>query len=104
RVTTAVKTLVLAMYRTPELFTQIRRALVASGPDGEGELRAILRRQNTDVNQLFKDKKLDTYCGDRNDEPAAQCQPVSAMDFYPAVVLGDFYDPASVPDLLTALD
>jgi len=104
RVTTAVKTLVRAMYLTPELFTQIRRALVASGPDAETALRKILTRQDPDVAQLFKDKKLETYCGDRGDEPADQCQPVSAMDFYPAVVLGDFYDPASVPDLLAVLD
>ncbi len=104
RVTTAVKTLVLAMYKTPELFTQIRRALVASGPDAETELRKVLTRQSPEVAQLFKDKKLDTYCGDRGDATPDQCQPVSAMDFYPAVVLGDFYDPASVPDLLAVLD
>jgi hypothetical protein len=91
RATNAVKTLVRAMYLTPELFTQIRRALVAS-------------RQDPDIAQLFKDKKLDVYCGDRGDAPPDQCQPVSAMDFYPAVVLGDFYDPASVPDLLAVLD
>jgi hypothetical protein len=104
RVTTAVKTLVRAMYLTPELFTQIRRALVASGPEAETALRKILTRQDPDIAQLFKDKKLDTYCGDRGDEPPDQCQAVSAMDFYPAVVLGDFYDPASVPDLLAVLD
>jgi hypothetical protein len=104
RVTNAVKTLVRAMYLTPELFTQIRRALVASGPEAETALRKILTRQDPDVAQLFKDKKLDLYCGDRGDAPADQCQPVSAMDFYPAVVLGDFYDPASVPDLLAVLD
>ena len=104
RVTTAVKTLVHAMYLTPELFTQIRRALVASGPEAETALRKILTRQDPDVAQLFKDKKLETYCGDRGDEPPDQCQAVSAMDFYPAVVLGDFYDPASVPDLLAVLD
>ena len=55
------------------------------------------------MNQLFKDKKLDKYCGDKGDAPPDQCQPVSAKDFYPAVVLGDFYDPKSVPDLLAAL-
>jgi hypothetical protein len=55
------------------------------------------------VNQLFKDKHYDKYCGDKNNLPPDQCQPVSAKDFYPAVVLGDFYDPKSVPDLLTAL-
>jgi hypothetical protein len=104
RVPSAVKTLVLSMYRTPELFTQIRRALVASGPDAEAALRQILRGDNQDVNQLFKDRHLDKYCGDRNDAPPDQCQPVSAKDFYPAVVLGDFYDPKSVPDLLAALD
>jgi hypothetical protein len=104
RVTNAVKTLVRAMYLTPELFTQIRRALVASGPEAETALRKILTRQDPDVAQLFKDKKLDLYCGDHGDAPADQCQPVSAMDFYPAVVLGDFYDPASVPDLLAVLD
>ena len=104
RVPAAVKTLVLSMYRTPELFTQVRRALVASGPDAETELRKILRREDPDVAQLFKDKKLDKYCGDKNDAPPDQCQNVSAMDFYPSVVLGDFYDPASVPDLLAVFD
>lgn len=98
----AVKTLVLAMYRTPELFTQIRRALVASGPAAETELRKILRREQPEVEQLFKDKRLGQYCGDKGD--SKDCLPVSAEDFYPAVVLGDFYDPASVPDLLAALD
>lgn len=102
RVAAAVKTLVLAMYRTPELFTQVRRALVASGPTAEAELRKILRGENAEVNQMFKDKRLDKYCGDKGD--AKDCLPTSAMDFYPAVVLGDFYDPASVPDLLAALN
>ena len=100
----AVKPLVLSMYRTPELFTQIRRALVASGPTAEDELRKILRDQSPEVTQLFKDKHYDKYCGDRNDAPPDQCQPVSAKDFYPAVVVGDFYDPKSVPDLLVALN
>jgi len=103
RVAASAKTLVLAMFRTPELFTQIRRALVASGPTAAEELRNVLSGTHPEVNQLFKDKKLDKYCGDKNDAPPDQCQPVSAMYFYPAVVLGDFYDPKSVPDLLTAL-
>lgn len=99
----AAKTLVLSMYRTPELFTQIRRALAASGPTAKDELRKILRGEHAEVNQLFKDKKLDKYCGDKNDAPPDQCQPVSAKDFYPIVVLGDFYDPAVVPELLAVL-
>ncbi len=102
QVPAAVKTLVLSMYRTPELFGQVRRALVASGPTAEAELRKILRGEHAEVNQLFKDKRLGMYCGDRGD--SKDCLPVSAKDFYPAVVLGDFYDPASVPDLLAALD
>jgi hypothetical protein len=103
RTPNAVKPLVLSMYRTPELFTQIRRALVASGPTALEELRKILRDQHTEVEQLFKDKKLDRYCGDKNDAPPDQCQKVSAKHFYPAVVIGDFYDPKAVPDLLAAL-
>jgi hypothetical protein len=103
RTSNAAKPLVLSMYRTPELFTQLRRAIAASGPTAEEELRKILRGENAEVNQLFKDKKLDKYCGDKNDAPPDQCQPVSAKDFYPAVVLGDFYDPKAVPDLLAAL-
>lgn len=104
RASNAAKTLVLSMYRTPELFTQIRRALAASGPAARDELRKILRGESAEVNQLFKDKKLDKYCGDKNDAPPDQCQPVSAKEFYPAVVLGDFYDPEVVPDLLLVLD
>ncbi len=103
RVGSAAKTLALSMYRTPELFVQIRRALVATGPSAKEELRKILRGENQEVNQLFKDKRLDKYCGDKGDAPPDQCQPVSAKDFYPAVVLGDFYDPATSADLLAAL-
>ncbi len=103
RTPNAVKPLVLSMYRTPELFTQIRRALVASGPTALDELRKVLRDQNPEVEQLFKDKKLDRYCGDKNDAPPDQCQKVSAKHFYPAVVIGDFYDAKAVPDLLAAL-
>lgn len=103
RAPSAAKTLALSMYRTPELFTQIRRALGACGPEGQDQLRKILRGEHAEVNQLFKDKKLDRYCGDKGDAPPDQCQPVSAKLFYPAVVLGDFYDPKSVPDLLAAL-
>jgi hypothetical protein len=103
RVPGAAKPLVLALYRTPELFLQIRRALVASGPAAKAELRKVLRGESTEVNQLFKDKRLDRYCGDKRDAPPDQCQPVSAKDFYPALVLGDFYDPAIVPDLLAVL-
>ena len=99
----AAKTLVLAMFRTPELFPQLRRALVASGPTAFDELRKVLAGNHSEVNQLFKDKRLDKYCGDRNDAPPDQCQPVSAMVFYPAVVLGDFYDARAVPELLAAL-
>ncbi|HET7505765.1 MAG TPA: hypothetical protein VFK02_32320 [Kofleriaceae bacterium] len=102
-VASSAKTLVLSMYRTPELFMQIRRALVASGPVAADELRKALGGNHPEVNQLFKDKKLDKYCGDRNDAPPDQCQAVSAMYFYPAVVLGDFYDPKVTPDLLAAL-
>lgn len=100
RVPSATDKLILSMYRTPELFTQIRRALVASGPTAEVELRKILRGEHAQVNQLFKDKHLDTDCA----AEGGSCLPVSAKDFYAAVVLGDFYDPASVPDLLVALD
>ena len=103
RVPSAVKVLVLAMFRTPDLFTQIRRALVASGPTAFDELRKVLAGTHPEVNQLFRDKHLDKYCGDRNDVPLDQCQNVSAMYFFPAVVLGDFYDARAVPELLAAL-
>lgn len=93
--------LTLSLFRTPELFTQIRRALAAAGPQAKAQLRKVLQDQNAEVNQLFKDKRLDKYCGDRGD--STDCQPVSAKDFYPAVVLGDFYDPGIVGDLLVAL-
>ncbi len=102
RVASAVPTLVKSLYRTPELFTQIRRALVASGPTAADELRKILRGDEQDINTLISTNRYDKYCGDKVDA-THECLPVSAKDFYPAVVLGDFYDPKAVPDLLTAL-
>lgn len=103
RAPSAARTLVIAQYRTPELFTQIRRALVASGPDAKAELRKALTSRHPDVEQLFKNRKYSHYCGDKGDTPADQCQVVSAKEFYAATVLGDFYDPGTIPDLLSVL-
>lgn len=100
----AAKTLVVAQYRTPELFTQIRRALVASGPAARDELRKVLAGSHDAVNKLFKQRKYSMYCGDKGDAPADQCQEVSAKDFYAATVIGDFYDPATAADLLAVLN
>jgi hypothetical protein len=98
----AAKPLVLALFRNPDLFTQVRRALVASGPAAADELRKVLGGSQPEVNQLIKDKHLDKYCGDKNDS-LDQCLPVSAIVSYSATVLGDFYDAKAVPELLAAL-
>lgn len=103
RASEAAKVLVLSIYRTPELFGQVRRALVASGSGVIGELRKVIQGKHAEVNQLFADKKLDKYCGDRGDLPPDQCVKVSAKQFYAAVVLGDLYDTGAVPDLLAVL-
>ncbi|MBP6628929.1 MAG: HEAT repeat domain-containing protein [Kofleriaceae bacterium] len=99
----AVLTLTETMYRIPALASQVRRALVASGPNVSAELRKVLRGEHAAINTLFKDKKLDKYCGDKGTLPPDQCPSVSARDFYAALILGDLYDPASVPDLLKVL-
>ncbi len=102
----AVPVLIEAMYRLPFFFKQVRRALVASGSGAVRErMSKILSGEDADVNALFTEKKLDTYCGDLGKDPvaAAECLPVSAMDYYAAIIAGDLYDPASVPALLKAL-
>ena len=93
----SAKALIAAMYVNPELMTQARRALVATGKTAEQELRSALRGTNKEVNALFAKYKLDRSCD------GGDCMPISAKAFYAAVVLGDFYDPAVVPDLLAAL-
>jgi hypothetical protein len=103
RVPEALPILIEALYRAPLFFQQVHRALVASGPAVSGELRKILRHEHNDVNALFKAQKLDKYCGDKGDAAPSECQEVSAMDNYAALVIGDLHDPAAVPDLLTAL-
>jgi hypothetical protein len=102
RVPAAAKTLVLAQYRVPALFSQIRRALVASGPDAKAELRKILTNQHSEVNALFQQEKYAKYCPDK--KAGSQCYEVSAKDFYPSTVLGDFFDPKTVPELLAVLE
>lgn len=99
----AAKPLVIAMYRVTPLFAQIRRALVASGPSAKDELRKILSGQHPDVERLFQQKQYKYYCGDKGDTPENDCQEVSLKDAYAAIVLGDFFDPATVPDLLAVL-
>lgn len=99
----ATKVLLLSMYRSPELFMQIRRALVASGAGVEGELRKIIRGEHAEVNALFAEKHLDKFCGDHGELPPDQCVVLSAREYYAAVVLGDFYSPGSAPDLINVL-
>lgn len=102
-------TLIATMYRVPPIFSQIRRALVAMGPGALAKLRAILRGDDETVNAMFKDQKLDLYCGDKDPatgkiaKPITPCKPTSMREFYAAIVLGDLYSPEAVPDLLAAL-
>jgi HEAT repeat protein len=102
---TAVPVLVEVMYRLPFFFKQVRRALVASGPSVNDRIKGALEGTDSDLNTLFKDKKLDLYCGDVGKEQRAlsECVPVSAMDYYASIIAGDLYDPALVPSLLKAL-
>jgi len=100
----AAETLLLAIYRMPELAMQIRRALAANGSLLTDHVRSILRGTHAAVNQLFTERKLDRYCGDHDDLPAAKCQPLSNKDFYAALIAGDLYDPAVLPELLAALE
>lgn len=99
----AAEALLLAIYRTPELATQLRRALAANGPLVTDHVRSILRGTHAAVNRLFTERKLDRYCGEHDDLPAAKCQPVSIKDFYAALIAGDLYDPVVLPELLEAL-
>jgi len=97
-----VRALVIAQYRTPALFTQIRRALVASGPDAKADLRKILSDRDPEVESLFKQDRYGKHCAAQ--QSGSACAPVSAKKFYPAIVLGDFYDPAATPELLGMLN
>jgi HEAT repeats len=104
----ALPVLIETMYRVPPVFSQIQRALVASGPTVGGEMRKILRGEHEAVNKLFADNKLGEYCGDKDpssgkiEKPVTPCKPISMKEFYAAVVLGSLYDPSAVPDLLAA--
>jgi hypothetical protein len=100
RAESATGTLVLALYRYPQLLSQLRRALVASGPGAVPELRKVLRGQHAAVNQLFAAERLDREC---DAGPGAPCRPLSAMDYYAAIALGGFHDATAVPELLAAL-
>ncbi len=93
RTDAAIEPLVVAMYRTPELMMQLRRALAASGPKVADVLRKVLRGEDAAVEALHVDKSCDD---------AGTCNPVGAHDFYAALVLGDLHDRAAIPDLLAA--
>jgi hypothetical protein len=98
----AATMLVPVIYRAPELAMQLRRAFAGSGAVAATEFRKVLRREHAGVEALFRDRMLDKYCGDRGD--AQKCEPVSAREFYAAIILGDLRDASAVPDLLAALD
>lgn len=102
---TAVPVLIEAMYRLPFFFKQVRRSLVASGEGVNGRIKAVLEGTDSEINTLFKDNKLDMYCGDigKEQRPLSECIPVSAMDYYASIIAGDLYDPALAGALLKAL-
>lgn len=102
---TSVPVLLEALYRLPFFFKQVRRALVASGPALNDRIKSILEGTDSEINNLFKEKKLDLYCGDvgKEQRPLADCAPVAAMDYYASIIAGDLYDPALVPSLLKVL-
>jgi len=93
----AMPVLMETMYQYPALFEFCRRALASIGPDVATEAQKILRGQHAGINALFAAKKLDQYC------VQAQCEEVAMKDYYAAIVLGDTYSAAAVPDLLAAL-
>jgi streptomycin 6-kinase len=103
RVTTETTALVLALYRTPELAQQLRRALVAAGPSARDMLLEVLAGKHAAVEQLFKARKLARYCGDKDELTGDRCEPVALREFYAALVLGDLHDPRATPALLDAL-
>lgn len=94
----AVEPLLRAMYHSPQLLMQARRALVACGAPAEAALRAVLRGRDPAIERLFAAEHLGRACDD-----SGACTAVSAKDGYAAIALGDFHDPASVPDLLAVL-
>jgi hypothetical protein len=97
----ATPVLIEALYRLPGLATQSRRALVASGAGVAVEMKKILKGEHAAVNTLFNEKKLGVYCPPN--APTTDCRPVSAKDFYAALILGDLYDTSATPELLAAL-
>ncbi len=102
-IATEIKPLILALYRTPELASQLRRALVAAGPPARDALMEVLAGKHAAVERLVAARKLGRYCGDKDELPDAQCERVSLRDFYAAMLLGDLRDPREVPVLLEAL-
>lgn len=97
----AVPVLIEAMFRLDPLFSQVRRALIASGNSVAGEMRKILRGEHAAVNALAATYKFDKYCGD--DGLAPECKPVGLREFYASVILGDLFDTEATNDLLALL-
>jgi len=87
----ATKALVVGMYRTPELLQQFRRALLATGAPARDALVAVLAGKRGDIPDAVAKLLRDTK------------QAAGARDFYAAVAVGDFHDPATVTVLLGAL-
>ncbi|HTJ44215.1 MAG TPA: HEAT repeat domain-containing protein, partial [Kofleriaceae bacterium] len=107
----ATEVLIETMYRVPlgPVFAQVRRALVASGPNVAGEMKKILNGTHEQVNKLFADNKLDQYCGDKDiatgkiTKPITPCKPTSIKEYYAAIILGDLYDQSAAKDLVAKL-
>jgi hypothetical protein len=97
----ATDILIQTLYRVPILTMQTRRALAASGPGVAPAVRSILVGKDDAVNELFRTQDLERSCA-----PDGTCQPVSARDFYAAIVLGDVAAPGdagAIEDLLGVL-
>lgn len=93
-----VEPALVAMMRHPPLFAFVKRALIAAGPTAKAAVVRVLRGEHAELERVIASEQLDRSC-----PPKGACVMLANRDHYAAHVLGHFYDPATAPELLAAL-
>lgn len=100
RSTKAIIPLMMTMNKKPGLFQQVRRALIAIGPEVIPELHKTLKGEHKELNDLAKQLKLNVKCPKRNGTeaerqipvgPESQCRGPAQLEYFAAQLLGDLY-------------
>jgi HEAT repeat protein len=99
----AIQPLLLALYKIPAIYRQVRGALVTTRGTAAPELVKVLKGEHTAVEALAKEYNFANNCA-AGEGPRTTCIAPGNLDFKAAAILGDMRYKEAVPAMVAELN